>query len=117
MANSPLPSLTLDLQKKLTEDGVLKAQKYFIKFWASYLWEVTNTKPTKFDYHNLATSIVQAYSELKGGSNECEIVRSQLSIWIRNHRYGLKKTGSIKRDHDGNNKPPTAQTVFVENHT
>ncbi|XP_074108770.1 uncharacterized protein LOC141533669 [Cotesia typhae] len=114
-ANSPLPSLTLDLQKKLTEDGVLKAQKYFINFWASYLWEVTNAKPTKFDYYNLATSIVQAYPELKGGSNECGIVRSQLSIWIRNHRYGLKKTGSIKRDHDGNSKLPTAQAVFVDN--
>ena len=40
--NSLLPSLTLDLQKKLAENGILKAHKYCISFWASYLWETTN---------------------------------------------------------------------------
>lgn len=66
-----LPSLTYDLQQKLENDGILKAQRYFIAFWGQYLWQTTCTKPTKQDYSNLALTIVAAYPQLAGGKGGC----------------------------------------------
>lgn len=66
-----LPTLSYDLQQKLENDGILKAQRYFIAFWGQYLWQITHTKPTKLDYSNLALSIVAAYPQLAGGKGGC----------------------------------------------
>jgi len=75
-----LPPLSYDLQRRLENDGILKAQRFFISFWGQYLWQTTCTKPTKLDYHNLARSIVVAYPELAGGRDGCVsvIIRSIL---------------------------------------
>ncbi|XP_025997042.1 uncharacterized protein LOC105204165 isoform X3 [Solenopsis invicta] len=112
-----LPSLSYDLQIKLKTDGILKAQRYFIAHWGQYLWEATNTKPTKLDYSNLARSIVAAYSELAGGRNGCEIVRVQLSTWIRNHRANMKKNQTQKRDYEGKPKSATTFASVVQTST
>lgn len=67
-----LPSLTYNLQQKLENDGILKAQRYFIiAFWGQYLWQTTCTKPTKQDYSNLALTIIAAYPQLAGGKGDC----------------------------------------------
>ena len=71
LSTTPLPTLNIDLLNRLARDGIFKSQKYFISFWGAYLWTTTNTKPTKFDYNNIAQSIVQAYPALKGGSDDC----------------------------------------------
>ncbi|XP_018357333.1 PREDICTED: uncharacterized protein LOC108757421 isoform X1 [Trachymyrmex cornetzi] len=95
-----LPPLTHDLQSKSENNGILKEQLYFIAFWGPYLWQATSTKPTKQDYNNLASSIVVAYPQLTGGKGSCDIVRNQLSTWIRNHQAVLKKQ-TLKRDYEG----------------
>lgn len=59
-----LPPLTFDLKKKLNEGGILIEQVYFIKHWATYLWQVTEGKPTKKDYRNLSSAIVLQYPQL-----------------------------------------------------
>ena len=66
-----LPPLSHDLRYKLENDGILKAQRYFIAFWGQYLWQATHTKPTKQDYNNLSLSIVAAYPQLAGGKGGC----------------------------------------------
>jgi len=66
-----LPPLSYDLQYMLENDGILKAQRYFIAFWGQYLWQFTRTKPTKQDYTNLASTIITAYPQLAGGKGGC----------------------------------------------
>lgn len=66
-----LPQLTPNLQKILEIIGIFDGVKDFIYFWASYLLDVTDNRPTKQDYQNFAMTIVDTYPVLKGGSNEC----------------------------------------------
>jgi len=68
-----LPSITPDLQKKLDDIGLLKAQKNFIAFWAAHLSHITNQWPTKSDYQNFAQSIVAAYPALADVGGGCVI--------------------------------------------
>ncbi|XP_067210765.1 uncharacterized protein [Linepithema humile] len=100
-----LPSITSDLQKKLNDIGLLKAQKNFIAFWAAHLSYVTNQWPTKSDYQNFAQSIVAAYPALADIGGGCTLVKSQLSVWIRNHR-ALEKRQSQKRKKDEEGEIP-----------
>jgi len=75
-----LPSITPDLQKKLDNIRLLKAQKNFIAFWAAHLSHVTNQWPTKSDYQNFAQSIVAAYPALADVGGGCVIYIFNFSI-------------------------------------
>jgi len=66
-----LPQLTPRLQKILETVGIFHGVKEFIYFWASYLLDITDNRPTKQDYQNLALTIVETYPSLKGGTNGC----------------------------------------------
>ena len=65
---SVLPELTTILKLKLINGKVPAQSKDFFKFWGEYLIQETNGKPNKNDCGILATSIVNAYPELAGGS-------------------------------------------------
>lgn len=66
-----LPTITSDLQSKLETFGISKVQKNFIAFWAAYLSNVTNQRPSKSDYQNFARSIVAAYPTLADTDGGC----------------------------------------------
>ncbi|KAH0540008.1 hypothetical protein KQX54_011115 [Cotesia glomerata] len=112
-----LPSLTYDLKKKVEDLGVLASQKDLIYHWASFLWETTDGQPMKIYYQNLASTIVSAYPLLKGGPKGYDIVRTQLSIWIRNHRTTLKKQGKKRNAEENINHVPKMSKVEVSNET
>ncbi|KAH0540122.1 hypothetical protein KQX54_013077 [Cotesia glomerata] len=112
-----LPSLTYDLKKKVEDLGVLASQKDLIYHWASFLWETTDGQPMKIDYQNLASTIVSAYPLLKGGPKGYDIVRTQLSTWIRNHRTTLKKQGKKRNAEENISHVPKMSKVEVSNET
>ncbi|XP_074115742.1 uncharacterized protein LOC141538264 [Cotesia typhae] len=112
-----LPSLTYDLKKKIEDLGVSASQKDLIYHWGSFLWETTDGQPMKIDYHNLASTIVSAYPLLKGGPKGYDIVRTQLSTWIRNHRTTLKKQGKKRNAETNINHVPKMSKVEISNET
>lgn len=70
MLGAPLPTLTLDLEQKLTEIGEVESLKYLIYHWGSYLYECTAGKPSKLDYRNLAANIIKKYPNLATDNGE-----------------------------------------------
>ena len=66
---SILPELSFDLKSKIEKTGILTSQHHLIRFWAQYLLHETADQPSRQDYYNLASTIVAAYPELRGGVN------------------------------------------------
>lgn len=67
---SILPPLTAALTRQLVDHKIKPSlAKDFIKHWGEYLYQETKGNPAKGDYATFATTIVQTYPELGGGSS------------------------------------------------
>lgn len=64
-----LPPLPSHLETKVKTLGAIAVQNSLIQFWSSHLLDVTNDKPTKTDYFNIASSIIESFPDLRGGKN------------------------------------------------
>ncbi|KMQ83827.1 tyrosine recombinase [Lasius niger] len=103
-----LPPLPSHLETKVKTLGAIAVQNSLIQFWSSHLLDVTNDKPTKTDYFNIASSIIESFADLRGGKNGHGIIKQQLTTHIRNRRANMKRHG-IKRDVEG--QPRTSNSV------
>lgn len=75
-----LPPLTFDLQKFYDGGMILPNQSRFIAFWAKFLLPETGENPTRQDYMNIATTIVETFPALRGGNNNNVINISIIGI-------------------------------------
>ena len=66
-----LPQIPKLLQKIVDENTMYHNQNQFIALWAAHLSELTDGVPSKTEYSNYATTIVDTYPELGGGQSYC----------------------------------------------